>query len=316
MKKVTLFLISLSFLCASFVQAQITSFSYIEGSEPIIFTEAEIVNTERAVINQPNDFILCDDLDGNIDGVTAFDLTSINSEISTDLDMVITYYTSQDDAFNGVGAITDSGRYSSAGETIYVRVENSLTGTYDTTSFKLIVNLTPLATFDPKYKYEINPNNTIVSDIGLVPSNFTADQVTIKWYLDDALITDESGLILSSVLVAGEYKAVITFKTSGCESTAVTAKVVEMDSPFVPQGISPNSSPGLNDFFDLSAFDDVTKLEIFNRNGNVVYSKSNYTNEWVGQSKSGEELPVGTYFYSIEYDGGTKKRSGWVYLNR
>jgi hypothetical protein len=48
----------------------------------------------------------------------------------------------------------------------------------------------------------------------------------------------------------------------------------------------------------------------------LVYSKSDYTNEWEGHTNKGEELPVGTYFYIMIYEDGAKKRSSWVYLNR
>ena len=314
MKKVILPLISLSFLCASFVQAQITSFPNIEDSESFVLYEVELEVTPRPVINQPNDFIVCDDRDGNVDGITEFDLTSIDDEVSTDVDTAISYHTSQDDAINGMRAIVDSKNYSSAGETIYVRAENALTGDSETTSFNLEVNLIPLASFDPKYNYEVSPNNANPEEIGLIPNNFTSEQVSIQWYLDDILIAGESRLILSSVRTQGDYKAVITFNATGCQSNPITAKVSELDSSDFPQGISPGND-GLNDTFDLSSYD-VTKLEIFNRNGTLVYSKTNYTNEWVGQTNDGEELPVGTYFYSMEYEGGAKKRGDWVYVNR
>jgi gliding motility-associated-like protein len=314
MKKVMLSLISLSFLCSSIVQAQITSFPNIEASEHFVLSEVELDVTPKPFINQPNDFIVCDDRDGNVDGITEFDLTSIDDEVSTDLDTAITYHNSQDDAHNGLSTIVDSKNYSSAGETIYVRAENTLTGDYETTSFNLEVNLIPLASFDPKYNYEVDLNNTNPQEIGLIPTNFTAEQVSIQWYLDDILIPNESRLILSSVRTQGDYKAVITFNATGCQSNLISAKVSELESSEFPQGISPGND-GLNDTFDLSSYD-VTRLEIFNRNGILVYSKLNYTNEWVGQTNDGEELPVGTYFYSMEYEGGAKKRGAWVYVNR
>lgn len=80
-----------------------------------------------------------------------------------------------------------------------------------------------------------------------------------------------------------------------------------------PQGISPNND-GFNDSFDLSNFE-VSQIDIFNRNGILVYSKTNYTNEWVGQTDNGDELPVGTYFYIVKYQGN-KEKSAWVYLNK
>jgi gliding motility-associated-like protein len=81
----------------------------------------------------------------------------------------------------------------------------------------------------------------------------------------------------------------------------------------IPQGISPNGD-GRNDTFDLSSYD-VDKLEIFNRNGTLVYSKRNYTNEWFGQSNDGDELPVGVYFYTMDYENG-KRRAAWIYIQR
>ncbi len=59
----------------------------------------------------------------------------------------------------------------------------------------------------------------------------------------------------------------------------------------------------------------VKKLEVFNRYGIKVYSQSNYTNQWTGQSNSGEALPSATYYYVIEFESGTPK-TGWIYLIR
>ena len=81
----------------------------------------------------------------------------------------------------------------------------------------------------------------------------------------------------------------------------------------IQRGISPNND-GDNDNFDLMALG-VKKLVIFNRYGKEVYSKSNYTTEWHGQTASGDELPTGTYFYSIETNA-CENKTGWIYVNR
>ncbi|WP_339753705.1 gliding motility-associated C-terminal domain-containing protein [uncultured Winogradskyella sp.] len=275
-------------------------------------SEVELIVNARPAITQPADFIVCDDIDGSVDGVTEFDLTSIDDEITTNPDVVITYHTSQDDAENSTGAIL--GLYSSGGETIYVRAENTITGCYDTTSFNLEVNIVPLATFDPQFEYEVCPNATVPILIGIMPSNFTSADVSINWFLDGVQIAGANDLTLDTVLLQGDYSAEITFNATGCVNT-ITTFVMELESCVIPQGISPGVTPGFNDNFDLSSYG-VTKLEIFNRNGTLVYSKRDYTNEWVGQTNDGEELPVGTYFYTMEYEGGTKKRTAWIYINR
>ena len=80
----------------------------------------------------------------------------------------------------------------------------------------------------------------------------------------------------------------------------------------IPEGISPNND-GYNDTFELKGYD-VKSLKIYNRYGKLVYSTTNYANNWEGQSNEGNKLPVGTYFYHIIYDENLEK-TGWVYMN-
>ena len=81
----------------------------------------------------------------------------------------------------------------------------------------------------------------------------------------------------------------------------------------IQKGISPNGD-GLNDSFDLSAHG-VTSVKVYNRFGSEVYSFSGaYTDQWKGTSKSGGDLPSGTYYYVVETFGQTK--TGWVQINR
>ena len=274
-------------------------------------SELELVVNARPTINQPMDFIVCDDIDGNVDGITDFNLTSIDGEISTDANVTISYHSSQEDADNDVSALPSP--YSSDGETVFIRAEDNTTGCFATTSFNLVVNIVPLATFDPQYDYEVCPNATVPVVIGIVPTNFTEADVTINWFLDDSPIAGNS-LTLDTVLVEGDYSAEITFNTSGCVNT-ITTFVTELENCIIPQAISPGVTDGQNDRFEASHLD-VVKLEIFNRNGTLVYSKKNYTNEWFGQTNDGKELPVGTYFYTMIYEGGAKQRSSWIYVNR
>ena len=274
-------------------------------------SQVDLVVNERPTINQPAPLAVCDDMDGNIDGTTEFDLTSISSEVTTDPNIVVTYHTSQEDANDGIGDVT-SATYSSNGETLYIRAENSTTGCYDTTTFEIEVNMPPMAEFDPLTVYEVCPNATVPISINVVPDNFTDSDVSVSWTLDGSPFTGNS-LTLNNVLVAGTYEATITFNNSGC-SISIETTVVELESCIFPEGISPNQD-GMNDSFNLSSFN-VTKLEIFNRNGTLVYSKDNYVDEWVGQTNDGDELPVGTYFYTVVYEGGAKSKSAWVYINR
>jgi gliding motility-associated-like protein len=134
------------------------------------------------------------------------------------------------------------------------------------------------------------------------------------WYDQyDTVISGATSLDLDTVLTAGVYTIEVTFTDTGCSNTAEVL-VEELESCVIPQGISPGLKDGKNDTFDLSSFD-VQRLEIYNRYGTLVYSKDNYINEWHGQSNNGDELPVGTYYYIMKYQG-SKQKAAWIYINR
>ena len=272
------------------------------------------------VINQPAVFVVCDDIDGSVDGITDFDLTSIDSEVTTDPDVTVSYHATQADADAGTGAIASP--YSSGDATVYVRAENALTGCFVTTSFNLVVNVVPLGSIDTNlFYYDTDTNEFLLCPaaesgvvLTIIPQGFNTSDVTVQWVLDGNDVSGANGISYEA-FEGGDYSAIITFNATGCSNTISNIIVTEIENCAIPQGISPGVSAGFNDTLDLRYFN-VTKLEIFNRNGTLVYSKNNYSNEWAGQTDDGEELPVGTYFYTMVYEGGTKSKSGWIYINR
>lgn len=93
---------------------------------------------------------------------------------------------------------------------------------------------------------------------------------------------------------------------------ACTACVdIDRQEIYIPKGISPNGD-NINDFLDLEYYH-VAKISIFNRYGSTVYSKTDYKNEWHGQSNNGKALPSGTYFYAIHIIDGTQF-TGYIQL--
>ncbi|WP_298900334.1 gliding motility-associated C-terminal domain-containing protein [uncultured Psychroserpens sp.] len=255
----------------------------------------------------------CDD---DTDGVTLFDLAAHDANVLNGQDdtiFTVSYYETEADAEAGTNAIDTSVLYSSASQTIYARVENNIVfDCYSTTPFDLIVKPLPSTSFTTDFEYEVCPNATVPILITATANNYSESEVSIAWYQDGGVIAGETGLTLP-VLEAGLYEIEVTFNDATMCSSITAQTIIELDSCVIPQGISPNGD-GMNDTFDLSSYD-VSKLEIFNRNGTLVYSKNNYTNEWYGQTNDGDELPVGTYFYTMEYEDG-KRRSAWVYIQR
>jgi gliding motility-associated-like protein len=257
--------------------------------------------------------------DNDNDGMAEFDLEAHDVLVLDGLDasqFIVTYYATQADADLGISPLTSL--YDSSGETIYVRVESiDYIDCFVTNSFNLVLGTKPETTFIEDFDYEVCPGATVPIIIEAIPVNYDTTQVSISWYYAfDAsatpeLIGGENGLTLP-VLEGGIYTIEISFNDTGCTSSQ-SQEVIELESCFIPQGISPNGD-GLNDSFDLSNFR-VTRLEIFNRYGSSVYQKNNYVDEWFGQSDKGDELPVGTYFYSVEFED-KESETGWVYIQR
>jgi gliding motility-associated-like protein len=121
-----------------------------------------------------------------------------------------------------------------------------------------------------------------------------------------------SGTQLAAGSLVTSTQTVYIYATSGTCSAGTSFEVV-INNCVIPKGISPNGD-GLNDVLDLSTFG-VEKLSIFNRYGRKVYGRSNYTNQWGGQSDKGDELPDGTYYFVIEFETEPTK-TGWIYINR
>jgi gliding motility-associated-like protein len=98
-----------------------------------------------------------------------------------------------------------------------------------------------------------------------------------------------------------------------CSNLISITATIDVVNCVIPKGVSPNND-GLNDTWDLSEFD-AKQVQIFNRYGVEVYSKSNYINEWDGKANNGNELPDGTYYYVVSLQSGEVK-TGWVYINK
>ena len=80
----------------------------------------------------------------------------------------------------------------------------------------------------------------------------------------------------------------------------------------IPNIFTPGNGDNKNDVFfikNLEANPNST-LKIFNRWGNVVFESGNYQNNW-----DGDDLPDGTYFYSLSLKSG-KSYQGTVKLLR
>ncbi|MDD2797035.1 MAG: gliding motility-associated C-terminal domain-containing protein [Bacteroidales bacterium] len=97
-----------------------------------------------------------------------------------------------------------------------------------------------------------------------------------------------------------------------------------MDKITVPEGFSPNGDM-INDYFTIDGIEKYPNnhLTIFSRWGGTVFEASPYTNsnKWNGDNTSnysfgGSKLPVGIYYYVLDFGNGQPLKKGFFYLNR
>lgn len=102
------------------------------------------------------------------------------------------------------------------------------------------------------------------------------------------------------------------------------------DEIVVYTGISPNGD-GINDQFRIVGLDNFPNntLQIFNRWGVKIFEEDGYEQsgakffEGISEGRAtmgkNKELPVGTYFYVLEYEnasGINMSKAGYLYINR
>ena len=140
-------------------------------------------------------------------------------------------------------------------------------------------------------------------------SSYSPTGVTYQWMTSSGQMLGTSAT--QNINVLGSYSVKVINTATGCFGTT-TVNVTFLNC-IIPNGISINGD-GINDFWDLTGFN-VKQVSIYNRYGMKVYSKKEYVKEWGGQQDNGNELPDGTYFYVLEFNG-KETISGWVYINR
>ena len=139
--------------------------------------------------------------------------------------------------------------------------------------------------------------------------SFNPNTATYLWNGPNGF-TDVNNPIIITNKSDGIYDVIVT-NSEGCS----VSKEINVSNTFCdfPNVISPNND-GNNDFLDLSGYD-VSKFQVFNRWGRLVYEQNNYPNQWYGQNMDGGTLPDSTYYYFLELKTGEEKH-GWIFVSR
>jgi gliding motility-associated-like protein len=168
----------------------------------------------------------------------------------------------------------------------------------------------PLGGFAANSTITFLPDSCLQSDISF--SVATASPINqINWNFGDP---NAGGSNISSSLnpshlfsETGTYQinAIVQFD---CYTKTITQSITVVDCsdtiipvlPFeFPNVFTPNFD-GTNDLFEIQDLPENTELIILNRWGNVVFSTTNYQNNWNGKDTSGKELADGVYTYKYK----------------
>jgi gliding motility-associated-like protein len=132
---------------------------------------------------------------------------------------------------------------------------------------------------------------------------------------DEFLYFPRNGFIGRDTFV---YRICSDICPSLCEEAEVVVQVGDESLCDIPSIFTPNND-GINDFFVIQCLSSgdypYNKLVIFNQNGSEVFYSEPYDNDWQGQYK-GKDLPVGTYFYILDFGDGQPPQRGFLVLER
>lgn len=123
-----------------------------------------------------------------------------------------------------------------------------------------------------------------------------------------------------SGLTLGNNQLVWTITDGTCagSDTVVVRRNTDAECELeMPTGFTPNGD-GKNDQFVIHGIERYPDnvVTVFNRWGNQVYQKENYSNEWTGNNNSNEPLPEGTYFVILVIRNPDIKMNGYVDLRK
>lgn len=138
--------------------------------------------------------------------------------------------------------------------------------------------------------------------------------VTYKWLPSIGLDHDDVASPVATPTEDITYKLTITNANSCSNADDVYVHVLKR--PVVVTAFTPNND-GINDIWNIKYLENYPGniVDIYNREGEKVYSSVGYAVPWDGRYR-GKELPAGTYYYIINPRNGRKIISGNVTIIR
>lgn len=141
-----------------------------------------------------------------------------------------------------------------------------------------------------------------------------------SWYWPFGLVEDSLNQtpFVNPVITTTYFVIMNDGPCSFTDSVTVTVNPGGNCDELVPNAFSPNED-GVNDIWEIPFLTSIPNnvVSVFNRWGDRIIQIDGYDNmenSWDGTNASGELLPTGTYFYTIELTRRDQYFSGWVQL--
>jgi gliding motility-associated-like protein len=103
-----------------------------------------------------------------------------------------------------------------------------------------------------------------------------------------------------------------------CSEAVVRIQVGDETDCFVPTLFTPNGD-GVNDVLIIPCLETTrypnNAIKVFNEWGGLVFTAAPYGNDWMG-THDGKALPVGTYFYIMDFGDGSAPKRTFLVLER
>ncbi|MGQ2982745.1 MAG: hypothetical protein ACT6R6_15420, partial [Flavobacterium sp.] len=188
-----------------------------------------------------SDYVVCDD-NNSPDGVEYFDLTTRTSEATTDPDITVKYYATQDNANDDEDAFTDEANHQSGTATVWVRLESTL-GCYSVTSFELVVNPLPVVNTDmePFYACEEEPGQGLfdLDQIDTVVTNGASGYTVAYFATLDAAQNPTDNNYLPTPYLSPNTTIYARVENVNTECVVITTADLEV----LPAPIAPDLAP-------------------------------------------------------------------------
>ena len=167
----------------------------------------------------------------------------------------------------------------------YLLIVTDANGCSDTSSlFSLTAPTYPVANFN------FTPTDPDVGEV-ITFTNTSTNYNQEQWNVSGILYNQSP---FDSSFNAGVYPVQLTVTNAqGCQDT-ITYFVIVYDELTFPNVITPNGDLS-NEYMIIEALKPNSSVTILNRWGNVVFSTSNYQNDWNGKDQQGIDLTEGVY---------------------